>query len=109
MLDTIASPVLNRKLIIKSRYEIFICIYRFNTISTYYRRNKGRTLTPEHRSRISESNKGQKRSEETKRKLSEMRKGKKRKPFSEEHRRNISEAQKRRYLKDKQKRYEQIA
>lgn len=62
---------------------------------------KGRTVTEEHRRKISESmkgkepwNKGTTMSEEHRRKISEANKGKKLKPLTEEHRRKISEAMK---------------
>lgn len=55
---------------------------------------KGRTVTDETRSRMSESHKGRTFSEDTRRKISEAKKGKKLAPFSEEHRRKMSEAKK---------------
>ena len=55
---------------------------------------KGRTVTCETRSRMSESHKGRTFSEDTCRKISESKKGKKLAPFSEETRKKMSEAKK---------------
>ena len=60
--------------------------------------NKGKTLSEEHRRKLSEANKGKKHSDETRRKISEVRKGD-RHPFfgkkrSDETKRKMSEAKK---------------
>lgn len=61
--------------------------------------HKGKTISDEHRIRISKANKGRKFTEEHRRNISESKKGKKNpnygKKFSEEHRRKMSEAIKR--------------
>lgn len=66
--------------------------------------NKGKTLSDEHKRKLSESLKGKILSEETKRKLSELQKGNKHhlgKTHSEETRRKMSEARKRYFEKKK--------
>lgn len=59
---------------------------------------KGRTLSLEHRMKISEAQKNM--TDETRRKISEALKGKKRTPFSEETRKKMAKAQKRRRQKE---------
>ena len=70
--------------------------------------HKGKTISGEHRSRISKSNKGRIFSEEHCKKISESKKGEKNpnygKHFSEEHRRKMSEARKRRVTSEDTKR-----
>ena len=69
--------------------------------------HKGKTISCEHRRRISKSNKGRIFSEEHCKKISESKKGEKNpnygKHFSEEHRRKMSEARKRRVTSEETK------
>lgn len=70
--------------------------------------HKGKTISDEHRSRISKANKGRVFSEEHRKKISESMKGENNpncgKKFSEEHRRKMSEAWKHRVVSEETRR-----
>lgn len=57
-------------------------------------KNLGKSLSEEHKNKISKSTKNITKSEETRKKMSLAATGKKKKPFSEEHKRKMSEARK---------------